>query len=160
MRHILFLLMVCGPIGLNASHAATVAVDTHAQAASELLATMNVQKEMATATEVMVDQMIKQNPMLGPYRDALLKWAATFMTWDVFGARLVALYEDAFTEAELRELKAFYETPLGQKTLTAMPGLLRQSADLGSTIAKEHLPELETAIRARASELEKMSPKP
>lgn len=66
MRHILFLLMLCGPIGLNASHAATAAVETHAQAASELLATLNVQKDMVTAMEVMVDQMIKQNPMLGP----------------------------------------------------------------------------------------------
>lgn len=90
----------------------------------------------------------------------MLKWAATFMTWDTFGTRLVALYEDAFTETELRELKTFYETPLGQKTLTAIPGLIRQSAELGSTIAREHLPELEAAIRARASELEKMSPKP
>ena len=136
MRHLLILLLVWLPIGLHASQADTPAVDTHAQAATELLTTMNVEKQMAVGAEVMADQMIRQNPVLGPYKDVILKWAATFMTWDTFGARLVAVYEESFTEAELRELNAFYKTALGQKALTVMPGLFRQSAELGSTVAK------------------------
>ncbi len=98
--------------------------------------------------------------MLGPYRDVLLKWAASFMTLYNVGPQLVALYEDAFTESELREIAAFYKTPSGQKALTVLPELTRRMGTLGATLAKEHLPELETSIRARAAEIEKLTAKP
>ena len=136
------------------------AQDSHAQAATELLLTMNFEKEMATGAELMADLLIKQNAMLGPYKDVLLKWAASFMTWDTFGARTVVLYEAAFTESELRDITAFYKTPTGQKALTEIPKLTRQMAELGATVAKEHIQELEPLVRARAAELEKLTAKP
>ncbi len=121
------------------SIAETPAVDTHAEAARNLLMTMHVEKQMALGTEIMADQFIRTNPTLGPYRDVLLKWAASFMTWDEFGPRLVALYQDAFTEVELRDLAKFYKSPLGQKaSRSVIPDLTRHSAELGGAAAKEH----------------------
>jgi hypothetical protein len=82
------------------------------------------------------------------------------MTWDTLGPRFVTLYEAAYTEAELRELSAFYKRPVGQKSLAVMPELLRQGAELGNTEAKVHAQELDTMIRARAAELQKLNTQP
>ena len=135
-------------------------VDIHVQAATELLLAMNVDKQMALGSQAMADLLIQQNPMLGPYKDVLLKWAASFMTWDTFGARLIALYEDSFTESELRDISAFYKTPTGQKALTVLPELGRRMMEIGGAEAKKHSQELEAMIRDRAAEIQKLTAKP
>jgi hypothetical protein len=144
----------------RAAAAVPPAQDSHARAATELLLTMNFEKEIASGVETMTDIMIKQNAMLGPYKKVLLKWAASFMTWDTLGPRVVALYEAAFTESELLDMSAFYKTPTGQKALTEMPKLTRQLAELGAAAATEHVQELEPLIRARAAEIEQLTAKP
>ena len=63
------------------------------------------------------------------------------MTWETYGPRLVGLYADAFTEAELRELIAFYKTPTGQHAIKALPELNRRRNMLAGEIAKEHAAE-------------------
>jgi uncharacterized protein len=138
----------------------TAIQDSHAKAATELLLTMHFEKQMSAGMEMMADVMIKQNAMLAPFRSVLLKWAAGFMTWDTFGSQVVAFYEATFTEAELRDLTAFYKTPTGQKALTEMPKLSRQMMELGSSVAKDHVQELEPLMRARSAEIEQLSAKP
>lgn len=46
-------------------------------------------------------------------------------------------YARAFTTAELRELTAFYATPLGQKTLSVMPELQKRLFPMGVKIGRE-----------------------
>ncbi len=82
------------------------------------------------------------------------------MTWDTFGSRLVALYEESFTESELRDMTAFYKTPTGQKALTVLPELSRRMIEIGVTEAKKHAQELEAMIRDRAAEIQKLTAKP
>lgn len=76
------------------------------QAATILLHTIEHQNEMAVGASSMADAMIQQNPMLGPYRDVILRWAASFITWKVFGPKYVALYADSFTTDELERAEA------------------------------------------------------
>ena len=46
------------------------------------------------------------------------------------------LYAEHFTAAELEEMIAFYETPLGQKMIDKLPVLQQQSAQLGGLWAE------------------------
>ncbi|MGE7205970.1 DUF2059 domain-containing protein [Sphingomonas sp. NPDC019816] len=46
-------------------------------------------------------------------------------------------YARAFTTAELRDLAAFYATPLGQKTLSVMPDLQRRLFPMGVKVGRE-----------------------
>lgn len=156
MRYTLPLLLSCLMTG-GGARAGVQPVDTHTQAAAELVSTLNIEQRISSSGEIMVDQMIRQNPMLGPYRDVLLKWSMSFMAWDSVGPYFTRIYKDAFTERELRQLTAFYRTPLGQKVLTVLPDLLRRGVEYGSTAAQDHLPELQEAIKARAAELQKQS---
>jgi len=129
-------------------------------AAADLLRIMGLERTMMAGMTTMVDIQIQQNPTLGPYRDVLLKWAETFMTWDAVSPELIDLYAGTFTESELQELIAFYKTPTGQKALTEIPGLMQKGAAIGTDIAKKHTAELEKMIRERAKEIEKATQKP
>ena len=129
--------------------------DSHLAAATDMLQAMNIEKQMAAGTNAMADLMIQQNPTLGPYKDVLLKWAAGFMTWDKFGARLAVMYKSVYTESELREIAAFYRSPTGQKYIANMPKMLHDQAELGSMVAREHANELQAMIQARTDEIQR-----
>jgi uncharacterized protein len=51
---------------------------------------------------------------------------------------MVALYDEHYTHSEIKELIAFYETPIGQKLLKKAPVF---QAELMSTISTKYLPE-------------------
>jgi len=97
---------------------------------------------------------IRANPQLQPYGDVIKEWFSRVVATGEFETEMVKLYADAFTDAELDELLAFYRSPLGQKSLERMPELMRRGADIGSRIAKQHTGELEEMIAKRKKELE------
>jgi hypothetical protein len=72
MRHTSFALIICLLTCHQLSWAKAPVVDTHAEAATELLLTLRMEKLMTSATGVMADQLIRQNPTLAPYRDVLM----------------------------------------------------------------------------------------
>lgn len=51
---------------------------------------------------------------------------------------MAELYSREFTEVELKELIAFYQTPLGKKTLRSLPQLMQQGALLGEKYAQKY----------------------
>lgn len=60
------------------------------------------------------------------------------------------LYTRHFTAAEMRELRAFYDTPLGQKALAAMPALMAEAGQIGmlwgEEISRRALDKLKPAL--------------
>jgi hypothetical protein len=128
-------------------------ISSHRQAALELLQVMGVEKSAVAGAQVMLGVMLDSNSQMEPYRDVMIKWAGNTLSWEKMGPRMTDLYMKAFTEAEIRELIAFYKTPTGQKTLQQMPMLMQEGAKIGSELAQEHQGELEEAIKARAKEL-------
>jgi hypothetical protein len=66
--------------------------------------------------------------------------------WDTFIAELkpddmindfIPLYSKYFTNEEIKQMIAFYQTPLGQKTLSVMPQLSSESAAIGLRYGKD-----------------------
>lgn len=75
----------------------------------------------------------------------------------------VALYKANFTEDELEELLAFYQTPLGRKTLVQLPKILEESMSLGQKVADKHAPAFQeqlTDILAEADAKAHPAPEP
>src|SRR5512143_3818261 len=89
----------------------------HEQAALELFRVMNIERTMLGGASAMAETMIRQNVTLTPYRDVIIDWAQSVLTWDNFVPKLVDLYTEAFSEAELRDMIAFYKTATGQRLL-------------------------------------------
>jgi hypothetical protein len=66
--------------------------------------------------------------------------------WDEVKPQVVKLFTDAFTEAELREFLAFYETPTGQKVFSTLPVLKQQTIALALSDVRAKMPELQQRI--------------
>ena len=53
--------------------------------------------------------------------------------------RMYPIYAKHFTAAEIRQLTAFYKTPVGAKTLSTMPQVINESMQAGVTIFQPRL---------------------
>ncbi len=127
--------------------------DAHRRATAELLEVMEVERSMVGGATAMTDVMLQQNPSLAPFRDVLIAWAEKTMTWERFQGRVVAMYAETFSEAEIRDLIAFYKTPTGKKMVLVGPQLTQQGAMLGAEVARENEDELRRMLEARAAQL-------
>jgi len=137
----------------SAGHAAEPYSASHRQAAADLLLETGAKENAVAGASAMVDAMIQGNPMLAPYRDVLVSWSEKVMTWENMKPRMVDLYASTFSEQELRDLAAFYKTPLGAKSLRVLPELVQKGAQIGADLAMEHQGELQAMLEARAAEL-------
>lgn len=96
-------------------------------------------------------------------KGAALEFFTDVFEGDEFSKGIVDLYTTHFTDAELEEMIAFYQSPLGQKTLRVMPQIVGDSAQLGQKIAGEDAPKFEQRISEiikRHQELEKQNDAP
>jgi hypothetical protein len=135
--------------------AATPVPASQAAVILELFKAMKLQGEVQQMPDAMMNAEISRNPGLAPFRDVMVGWLKKYMTWQAMQPELVKLYAANFTEAELKEMTAFYKTPTGQKALQAMPEVMQRSAMLGAQLAQGHEEELKTAMAARSAQLEK-----
>lgn len=59
---------------------------------------------------------------------------------------IVKLYESKFTAAELEELINFYNTPVGRKSLQAMPEIMAEAGQIGQESVQKDLPEFQAKL--------------
>ncbi len=57
-------------------------------------------------------------------------------------ASLVPIYDQHFSEAELKKLVAFYQTDLGKKTIAVMPMVMKESVAAGQAWGQAMSPKL------------------
>ncbi len=123
-------------------------------AARQLLQSLDMPRIMARSMESAMDVQIKANAALTPYRDVMLSWADTYLSWAAFEPKVTELYAQAFTAEEMQELIAFYSTPTGRKSVEKLPELMAKGAEIGASLAQQHQPELMQMIEKRRKELD------
>ena len=64
------------------------------------------------------------------------------------GEQMAKIYANAFTEQELKDLAAFYKSPLGKKTIDAEPTAFNQSRIYMGEWAQKFSEEINTKLRA------------
>ena len=80
--------------------------------------------------------------LMGKIEASIKVWLEEEVLTPDFFKKYIALYASAFTEEELRELTAFYRTPLGLKALTTLPVLTGQSNDIAQQAVSGKQPQL------------------
>lgn len=80
--------------------------------------------------------------------------------WDKLKPDMVKLYTSNFSEQELKELIAFYQSPLGKKVLETMPSLTAQSAQLTQAKLETAVPEVNKLLADMTAELQPAQAKP
>jgi len=119
---------------------------SHRQAAEELLQVMNIEKQMETAMNQMLDIQMRTQPTIAPYRDVLRKFLSKHLSFAALKDDLVQIYMDEFTESELRQISAFYKTSAGKKIIEKGPILIQKGMQLGVQRVAKHQGELKQMI--------------
>jgi hypothetical protein len=74
--------------------------------------------------------------------------------WNKLKPDMVKLYTTNFTESELKDLVAFYQSPLGKKVLEKMPQLTQQSAQMTQAKLESAVPVVNKLLADMTAELE------
>ncbi len=115
---------------------------SHKAAILELFGLMDMAHVLKQSTEAMLSAQIEANPSLAPFGPKFRQFFAKYLSWESLQNDLIGIYAKAFTEAEVKQLVAFYETPIGKKALQQMPKLMQQGAQIGMERVQKHMPEL------------------
>ncbi|MEO8160934.1 MAG: DUF2059 domain-containing protein [Arenimonas sp.] len=121
--------------------------------AAALLDQLDMQATLDQTIVVTLDAQIKAQPQLAPYRETMIEFFRKYMSYQSLKPDMIRIYEEAFTEQELSELRAFYATPVGRKSLQVVPSLMAKGAEMGQKRVEEHLPELSRMIQDQTERL-------
>lgn len=89
--------------------------------------------------------MREHEALLRDYMDRQIGWSG-------LKDPLTDMYMQAFTEAELDEINAFYSSPTGSKMIGLLPELIKQRDRLAMQRMQENIGELKQAIEAAGSQ--------
>ncbi len=118
---------------------------SHRQAARELYEMGSPKELMTSAFESMFEPMLQNmrehgldEEKVAKVKAAALRFATQVAEDPELVNRMITLYQEEFTEEELREIIRFHQTPVGQKALTSLPQLMQKGALVGQEIAERH----------------------
>jgi hypothetical protein len=117
------------------------------KAATELMQVMHADKTLRDAISAAFDVQIQNNPAMAPYRSAMQQFANKYLTWDDLGPQLTTVYAQVFTESELKDLIAFYKSPIGQKLSSQQATLAAKSQAIGLAVVQAHQADLVALLR-------------
>jgi hypothetical protein len=115
---------------------------THREAVARLMEVTHVRQMVEQSSEAMLNSQIEQMPQLAPYASVFREFYKEQLAWDVLEPQYTQLYLDVFSEKELRDMIAFYESPLGQAMLAKMPILMQKSNEIAAARVQAALPKL------------------
>jgi hypothetical protein len=123
--------------------------------AEKFLNSLDMENSMNQSVDQMVSLQLSQNPALAPYKEIMQTFFNKHMSYKILKADLINIYANAFTESELQEINAFYQTPTGKKTIKQMPLLMRKGGEIGAERIKKNMPELQQLIKAESERTKK-----
>ncbi|MFN0128498.1 MAG: DUF2059 domain-containing protein [Verrucomicrobiales bacterium] len=132
-----------------ALHAAGTEPTTHEKLAEKLMGLMNRREVMLEAFTATTEPALLQMPEAKrpAIRKLFKEFAESIADAPELKTRLTALYKESFTEAELSDMLAFYETPTGKKALEKIPALFQKGAAIGQDLAQKKQAELERELQ-------------
>lgn len=130
-----------------------VVLTSHERAAAELIEVLQLERIALAGADATAQAMANpnlaftgQDSMIAALAEVMAEFNREFMRWEELRPEYIRMYRNAFTEAELRGLIAFYNTPIGQKSLDVTPELMRQGAEIHHKRMQPFLPELQRRI--------------
>jgi hypothetical protein len=111
-------------------------------AAEAMMNSVDMQHPYERTIEAMIKSQLQMNPATAQYEDVMRKFFNQYLSWQAVRPDMVRVYALTYTEDELRQLTAFYQTSLGRRILETMPDLSRRSTELTQRRVMEHMPEL------------------
>ncbi len=107
----------------------------------------------SVVTKLLVDarqSIIRTSPTLQPDLDVVISDLNTKMknSDEELINKIAAVYAQKLSEAELKDIVAFYQSPAGQKMTSSMPEILRESYGLAREWSQQMSVEIMKQVRA------------
>lgn len=128
--------------------------DSHTRAIEEFFAVINLKQSTDRTIDEMLEMQIQQQPQLASFEDVMLDFLRKHVSYVALKDDIVQLYKAEFSEEEIREMTAFYRTPVGQKAVKVLPALVAAGAQLGLQRVQANMGDLQKAIEKRQAELQ------
>lgn len=114
----------------------------------------NVAKQFASASSRQMFQMLKamrpdipDRTLIVMDRELMGLFSEKMGGPDGLVEQVVPIYHKHLTHAEIRELIAFYETPIGRKTIAIMPQVVAESMQAGQRWGQALAPEIQRRVK-------------
>jgi uncharacterized protein len=134
------ILLCFGGLSVNAQPTPTA---SHLQAAETFLLATGIDKQFDDMTDMMLTTFTIQMPdSKTNLEGAMKKFMGKYFNWEATKSQLSAAYASEFSEADLKELTFFYNTPVGKKYSQKFLQLTQKVLMLGQKIAQDHQTEL------------------
>ncbi len=155
MKSIVRLVILCGALGLGQPSlaaptpapeaTATTATPNALALARRYMAAVHLDRTMSALANnmapVIIDQQLQAHPELKEHMTPELRQAmieviseAVLERLPAMNDKMLSIVAETFTEQELTELVAFYESPTGQAVMEKAPSMMRRIPELMATI--------------------------
>lgn len=125
---------------------------THKEAVKQLMTVTHVRELTQQSMDAVMASQMEQQPQLKPYESIMKTFLKEQMDWSILEPEFTRIYAEVFTEKELRDMTAIYQTPVGQMMLAKMPGLLAKSNEFTQKRLQAGLPILMQRLEAAMKE--------
>jgi len=140
--------------------------------AEELMTLLKVQENMEKSLTLMKQMVTAQIEQLKPLAgkssvppevsgqmNKMIDLVGQELSWDKLKDEYVSLYADLFTDGELKDMIAFYQTPSGQAFVNKQPELVKRSMDISQKMLTQVIPKIQAMAQELQESLQK-SPLP
>ncbi len=126
----------------------------HLEAAREALSALGSEDDLMMTSGYVLAAMMETNPEISQFEDVIESWLTEVVNWEDVLTRVSVMYTESFTEAELREIAAFYNSPTGRKCVSELPELAERSDLMVQSQVLDMAPRLDEMIQERLAEPE------
>ena len=129
------------------------ATDSHVAAANNLFAILTpkgtFEKTFMGTFEISLKQMAQggvPEDKITQIRKAALSLVKTVAEDPEMSSRCALTYVDIYTEAESKQLLISYKTPVGKKTIVAIPEIFQKIATIGQELTEKHMADFQSKM--------------
>jgi uncharacterized protein len=151
-------LLAAGGVRANATQASDASIHklmevTHAQTMIDSMfaqmESMMKQSALQTAGHPLDAQ---EQQILSRNMDKLMGVMQAQMSWSKLEPVMTTIYRNNFSEKEIDDMLAFYQTPTGQAVIAKMPVVMQQGMQMGRAQVQQVLPQLQQINQQMAQE--------
>jgi hypothetical protein len=88
-----------------------------------------------------------QETALGEFQDKVARIVSDALAWEKLKPAYVKLFTEAYSEAELDDIIAFYRSPTGQSMVAKAPSLMAKASEIAQQRLATVMPELQALTR-------------
>ncbi len=126
---------------------------SHREAALDLLEATDARGTFEKSLDQLLEGGFGGAGMGLMFGEIMREFVAKYMSWESIREDMAATYTDLFTEEEIRELTAFYRTPLGRKVAELTPEVAKRGMEIARERMEAHGTELQEMIMERMMEM-------